>query len=109
MSVAVLNVRVGLEHEPLRPVPPFFVLLREHDLQNASHRLVMPESEQKFDRPLAYVARAPCTARILLKSVRHAQMNDRIVSEPWKHDIHSSHIPALSLDPNVAGEARPEP
>ena len=82
VAVPVAESGVRLEHEPLRPVATRLVLLREDDPQDLFDRLIVLERQQKFDRPLAHVARAPRRAAVLLQAMRHGQVHHRVVREP---------------------------
>ena len=48
MRLPILNGGIGLEHEPLRPVAAFLVLLGEDDAQNRLGRLVVLERQKQF-------------------------------------------------------------
>ena len=78
VAVAVADMGVGLEHEPLRPVAAVLVLLGEDDREDLAHRRSCSERQQELDRPLADVARAPGGAAVLLEPVRHGQVDHRV-------------------------------
>ena len=82
MRLPVLHGRIGLEHEPLRPVASLLVLLGENDAQNRLGRLVVLQRQQQLHRTLADIAGAPCGARILLEAMRHGEMHHGVVRQP---------------------------
>ena len=82
VAVRVLNGRVRLEHEPLRPVAARGVLLCENDPQYLLDGPVVLERQEEFDRSLADVTRSPRCARVLLEPARHRQMDHRVVRKP---------------------------
>ena len=98
VAVLVLNRRVGLEHEPLRPVAARRVLLREDPPQDLSDGFVVLEREEEFDRPLTDVARTPCRTRILLKPARYRQMDHGVVGEPRQRRVERRALGSIADD-----------
>ena len=107
VTVPVLDERVGLEHEPLRPVSARLVLLRENDAQDLFHRLVVLQREQELYRTLADVTGAPGSTGKLLEAVRHRQMNDRVVREPRERRIERSRVGSTAGYPQTARDIVP--
>ncbi len=99
VAVPVLNERVGLEHEPLRPVASRRVLLREDDPQDLLDRFVVFERQEEFDRSLADVAGSPRRTGVLLEPARHRQMDHRVVREPRQRRVEGRGVGALADDP----------
>ena len=110
MRLPVLHHGIGLEHEPLRPVAALFVLLREEDAQDLLDRPIVLEREQKFDRALADVARAPGAAGILFEAVRRGEMDHGVVREPREDRVDGERVRGIlgALHPNAAREVAPE-
>ena len=103
----ILDARVWLEHEPLRPVASLFELLREDDPENLFDRLVVFERQEEFNRSLADVARAPRRTRVLFEAVWHRQVHHRVVSKPRKYRIESGNIGVAAGDTQAARNALP--
>ena len=99
MAVPVADLRVGLDHEPLRPVAARRLLLGEDDPHDLPHRRVVLEREQELDRALADVAGAPGSAAELLEAVRHGEVDHRVVRQPREERVERGDALA------VAGEA----
>ena len=110
MRLSVLNGRVRLEHEPLRPVAALRVLLGKYDAQNRLGRFVVLERQQQFHRALADVTGAPRAAGILLKTVSHAEMHYRVVHQPGKNrvDRAGATIAVGARDADATGQVPPE-
>src|SRR5262245_43737903 len=106
--MAILDVRIGLKHEPLRPVTPLFILLCEKDPKNVFDGLVMLQRDEKLDGSLTDIASAPRAAGVLLEAVWHGQMNHGIAYKPRKHCVEHCRVSTTSLDPGAAGDTLPE-
>lgn len=104
MGVPVLDRRVGLEHEPLRPVAPALVLLGEDGAQHLLRRGVVLQRQQELQRALADVAGAPGAAGVLLQPVRHGQVDHRVMRQPGKaaSSAAPSDPPPVTRRPRVA-------
>ena len=109
VAVPVLYDRIGLQHEPLRPVPALLILLGQHDAQDLLHRRVVAQRQQQLDGALADVAGAPGGARVLLQPVGHGQMDDRVVNHPGQEGIERRHIGMLGGQADVPRDRRPGP
>ena len=109
MAVPVADLRVGLEHEPLRPVAARLLLLREDDPQDLLDRRVVLEREQELDRALAHVARAPGGAAGLLEAMRHGQVHHGVLREPGEDRVDRGDALAVAAQAQVAGDVLPVP
>ena len=68
-------------------------------------RLVVLQREKELHRTLADVARSPGRAGILLESVRHGQMDHRIVREPREQRVEGGTLVAAAPDAEMARDA----
>ena len=110
VQLLVLHHGIGFQHEPLRPVAAVLVLLSEEDAQNLFDRLIVLERQQKFDRALAHVARAPGAAGVLFETVRRGEMDHPVMRKPGKNRVDGERIRGIlgALHPNAARELAPE-
>ena len=108
MAVAVADLAVGVEHEPLRPVAARLELLGKDDAQDLADRLMMAERQEEFHRPLADIARAPGRRRILFEAARHRQMHHGVLGEPGEDGGERSSLGLVGGETRIAGDAAPE-
>ena len=109
VAVPVADLRIRLEHEPLRPVALRFVLLRKDDPQDLPDRGVMLEREQELDRPLADVARAPGRAARLLQTMRHGQVHHGVLRQPGEDRVDRRDTLAPAAHAQTTGDVQPVP
>src|ERR1700746_3885351 len=110
MRLSVLYGGVGLQHKPLRPAASFLILLGKNNAQNSLRRLIMLKRQEQFHRPLANVAGAPGSARILFKAMRHREMHHGVMHQPREDGADSIGIRAGAgaLEANAAGDVVPK-
>ncbi|MNW50999.1 hypothetical protein D3C74_284690 [compost metagenome] len=82
MALFLLNLRIFIEHEPLRPIAVFLILMRKYGKQNVPNLLVLMGCHKIFDRTLAYVTCPPSSPAILLQAMRDGIMDKHIVGVP---------------------------
>ena len=88
MAAAGPDLRIGLEHEPLRPVAALLVSARRRRPSGCPRTVPSCSiDEEELDRPLADVARAPGGAGVLLEPVRNGQVDHRIMREPGQEGV----------------------
>ena len=107
MAVAVADVRIGRQHEPLRPVAGRFRLLGEDEPQDLLDDGVVLEREQELDRPLADVAGAPGGAGVLLEAVRDGEVDHRVVGKPREDRVEGRDLRTGARDAHAAGDVTP--
>ena len=87
VAVAVADLGVGRQHEPLRPVAAGLALLGEDGAQDVLDRRVVLEGEEELDRTLADVAGAPGRAARLLEAVGDGEMDHAVLGEPRQQGV----------------------
>ncbi|MNN31674.1 hypothetical protein D3C81_1453710 [compost metagenome] len=84
----LLDRRVFVEHEPLRPVPVIFILMGEYREENLPDLLIFVGREEIFHRTLAYITRPPGSAAILFQAVWYRIVNKHIMGVPPGQSVH---------------------
>ena len=88
VAVGLLDPAEGIGHEPLRPVVFADELVTVGQQDDFAAAFMTPKCQQHFHGPLGDIARAPCTAIVLLDAVRNCEVDHAIVDEPWKDVVH---------------------
>ncbi len=107
VAVAVADLGVGRQHEPLRPVAAGLALLGEDGAQDVLDRRVVLEGEEELDRTLADVAGAPGRAARLLEAVGDGEMDHAVLGEPRQQGVELGDALAVAGQADGAGDVAP--
>ena len=110
MGVPVLDLRIGLEHEPLRPVAPRLRTAGRRRCAGSSFTGASCSSASRNSTGPWQTSRVPqARAGILLQPVRHGEMDHRVMREPGEAASRAPRPRAPAAgEPQAARHVRPD-
>lgn len=92
MTLFLLNCKVFIKHEPLRPVAIIFVLVSVDHFDDIANLLIFLRCHKVLHRTLAHIPCTPSRAAVLLQTVRYGVVNQHVVGVPPRQRINFEQI-----------------